>query len=111
MLPVLGVALLLLATSWIYPITVPWWVWAGLLGLVLACISRFMWFLLLFSGFWIVFWQQYISLPGYIDSYISSTADIEMILVADGLTVVCLTLLVNFLTRKLPAFQAIILAT
>jgi POT family proton-dependent oligopeptide transporter len=110
-LPVSGIALLLLAATWIYPIAIPWWVWTGLLILALAGISRFMWFLLLFSGFWIVFWQQYISLPGYIHSYVSSTADTEMILVTDGLTVVCLTLLVNFLTRKLPAFQAIILGT
>ncbi len=110
-LPVLGIALVLRVVTWLSPIAIPWWIWTGLLILTLAGISRFIWFLLLFSGFWIVFWQQYISLPGYIHSYISSTADVEMILVTDGLTVVCLTLLVNFLTRKLPAFQAIILGT
>ena len=35
---------------------------------VLAGISRFMWFLVLFTGYWVVFWQQYISLPGYIQA-------------------------------------------
>ena len=35
----------------------------------------------------------------------------EIILVTDGLTVICLTLAVNFLTRKIPAFQAVILGT
>src|SRR5581483_994126 len=72
---------------------------------------RFMTFLILFSGYWVVFWQQYISLPGYIHNYVSSKADVEIILVTDGLTVICLTLAVNFLTRRIPAFQAIILGT
>jgi predicted MFS family arabinose efflux permease len=78
---------------------------------VLAGISRFMWFLVIFTGYWVVFWQQYISLPGYIHGYIDSSADVEMILITDGLTVICLTLAVNFLTRKLPAFQAVTLGT
>jgi predicted MFS family arabinose efflux permease len=78
---------------------------------VLAGISRFMWFLVLFTGYWIVFWQQYISLPGYIHGYINSRADVEMILVTDGLTVICLTLAVNFLTRRIPALRAVILGT
>ena len=56
----------------IYPkYAVPWWIWAALLALVLAGISRFMWFLVLFTGYWVVFWQQYISLPGYIHGYIN----------------------------------------
>jgi POT family proton-dependent oligopeptide transporter len=110
-LPVLGLALLLRIAIWIHPFTVPWWIWVGLLVLVLAGISKFMWFLVLFTGYWIVFWQQYISLPGYIHGYINPNADVEFILVTDGLTVICLTLLVNFLTRKIPAFQAVILGT
>jgi proton-dependent oligopeptide transporter, POT family len=111
-LPVLALALFLRVGSWIYPrFTPPWWIWAGLLALVLAGISRFMWFLVLFTGYWIVFWQQYISLPGYIHGYINPHADVEIILVTDGLTVICLTLAVNFLTRKMPAFQAVILGT
>ena len=63
-----------------------------LLLLVLAGISRFMWFLVLFTGYWVVFWQQYISLPGYIHGYINANADVEIILVTDGLTVIMLTL-------------------
>jgi proton-dependent oligopeptide transporter, POT family len=111
-LPVLAVALLLRIGLWIYPqVSVPWWVWAALLVLVLAGISRFMWFLVLFTGYWIVFWQQYISLPGYIHGYINPHADVERLLVTDGVTVICLTLAINFLTRKIPAFQAVILGT
>src|ERR1035441_2932946 len=108
-LPVLGIALLLRIAMLFLPFTVPWWIWVGLLALVLAGISRFMWFLVLFTGYWIVFWQQYVSLPGYIHGYISATADVERILVTDGLTVICLTLVINFAIRKIPAFQAVIL--
>ena len=111
-LPVLLVALLLRIALWSYPsFSVPWWIWTVLLLFVLAGISRFMWFLVIFTGYWIVFWQQYISLPGYIHGYINPHADVEIILVTDGLSVICLTLAVNYLTRKIPAFQAVILGT
>jgi predicted MFS family arabinose efflux permease len=110
-LPVLAIALLLRIAMFFLPFTVPWWIWVVLLALVLSGISRFMWFLVLFTGYWVVFWQQYISLPGYIHGYINPNADVELILVTDGLTVICLTLAVNFLIRKIPAFQAIILGT
>ncbi|HVO80232.1 MAG TPA: MFS transporter [Terriglobales bacterium] len=110
-LPVVGAALLLLIATSLYPITIPWWIWVALLLLVLAGISKFMWFLVLFTGYWVVFWQQYISLPGYIHAHINANADVELILVTDGLTVIALTLLVNYLTRKIPAFQAVILGT
>jgi proton-dependent oligopeptide transporter, POT family len=111
-LPALMIALLLRIAMWIYPrFDVPWCVWIVLLVAVLSGISRFMWFLVLFTGYWVVFWQQYISLPGYLHGYINPHADVELILVTDGLTVICLTLAVNFLMRKIPAFQAVILGT
>lgn len=72
---------------------------------------RFMAFLLIFSGYWIVFWQQYTTLPGYIHGYIDAKADVEMILITDGLAVIFLTLAVNYLTRKVAAFRAVILGT
>ena len=111
-LPVLLTALLLRIALWIYPnVNVPWWIWVVLLLLVLAGISRFMWFLVLFTGYWVVFWQQYISLPGYIHAYINPNANVEYILITDGLSVICLTLVVNYVTRKIPAFQAVIWGT
>jgi len=110
-LPVLGLAILLRAAAWIYGFTVPWWIWVVFLALALYGMSKFMWFLILFSGYWIVFWQQYISLPGYIQKFINADANVERILVTDGLTVICLTLVVNYLTRKIPAFQAVIVGT
>jgi MFS family permease len=111
-LPALAVALALRIALWTRPAwDVPWWIWVSLLVLVLAGISRFMWFLVIFTGYWVVFWQQYISLPGFIHGYINSGADVETILVTDGLTVICLTVAINLLTRKIPAFPAVILGT
>jgi len=110
-LPAIGIAVLLKAATFLWPLTVPWWIWIALLIVVLAGISRFMWFLVLFTGYWVVFWQQYISLPGYVHGYINAKADVEFILVTDGITVICLTVLVNYLIRKIPAFQAVILGT
>lgn len=111
-LPVLGIALLLGIAMAVNPQwAVPWWIWAALAALILAGLSRFMWFLVLFTGYWVVFWQQYISLPGYLHQYVNQNAAVETILVTDGLTVICLTLAVNFFTRKIPAFQSVILGT
>ncbi len=72
---------------------------------------KFMAFLLIFTGYWIVFWQQYITLPGYLHAYIKADADVELILVTDGVAVILLTLAVNYLTRKVPAFRAVIIGT
>lgn len=72
---------------------------------------RFMLFLLIFSGYWIVFWQQYIVLPIYIHGYIDPHADVELILITDAATVICLQFLVTYLTQKIPAFRAITIGT
>jgi len=110
-LPALGIALVLRISMSFLPYTIPWWIWIALLGIALAGASRFLWFLLLFTGYWVVFWQQYISLPGYIVRYVNANADVEKILVTDGVTVILFTLAVNVLTRKIPAFAAVILGT
>jgi POT family proton-dependent oligopeptide transporter len=68
-------------------------------------------FLLIFSGYWIVFWQQYIVLPIYIHGYIDPHADVELILITDAATVICLQFLATYLTRKIPAFRAITIGT
>ena len=79
-------------------------------GAVLAN-PRFMLFLLIFSGYWIVFWQEFITLPLYIHNYVSSTTDTARILATDAIVVILLQVAVSFLTKRLPAFQAIILGT
>src|SRR6202034_4161285 len=86
-------ALFLRIALLIYPqLPSPWWIWVVLLVAMLAGMSRFMWFLIIFTGYWIVFWQQSISLPGYIHHYVNQQAKVETILVTDGVTVICLTL-------------------
>ena len=72
---------------------------------------KFMLFLLIFTGYWIVFWQEFISLPGYIHGYINANADVELVLITDSLAVICFTMLINYLFRKLLAFQCVILGT
>jgi len=72
---------------------------------------KFMIFLLIFTGYWIVFWQQYISMPGFVHAYIDPNARVERILITDSVAVICLTLLLNHLTRSIPAFSSIILGT
>jgi len=110
-LPAVAIALVLRVAMFFVAYTIPWWIWIALLGIVLAGASRFLWFLILFTGYWIVFWQQYISLPGYLVRYIDANADVEKILITDGLTVILATLVVNYLTRKIPAFAAVIIGT
>ncbi len=68
---------------------------------------RFMVFLLIFSGYWIVYWQLFIILPIYVHGYIDPHADVELILITGPLTVISLQFLVTYLTKKIPAFQAI----
>lgn len=72
---------------------------------------QFIIFLVIFTGYWIVFWQQYTSLPGFIHSFVDPNAPVEYILITDAAVVVCLTFVVNFLARKIPPFRAVILGT
>jgi dipeptide/tripeptide permease len=72
---------------------------------------QFLIFLLIFTGYWVVYWQQYTSLPGFIHAYIDPNARVELILITDAAVVVCLTFIVNFMARKLHQFHAVILGT
>jgi predicted MFS family arabinose efflux permease len=72
---------------------------------------RFMLFLLIFTGYWIVYWQEFITLPLYVHDYIDPRADTELLLVTGPLIVICLTVVVNLLTQKIHSFTAVILGT
>lgn len=72
---------------------------------------RFMAFLLIFTGYWIVFWQEFIALPLYISSYIDPKANTARILATDPIVVICFTMLIGFLTKRMHAFHAIVLGT
>jgi MFS family permease len=69
---------------------------------------KFVTFLVIFSGFWVVFWQQYISLPLYVRTYVDPEANIDRLLSVEATTVILCTFIVNYATRKVPAFLAII---
>jgi len=79
---------------------------------------RFMLFLLIFSGYWIVFWQEFILLPRYIKFFVLPgvaedvlNATTSRVIAAGPITVIAGTVLVNFLTRRIPALPAIALGT
>ncbi|HET9363930.1 MAG TPA: MFS transporter [Candidatus Angelobacter sp.] len=72
---------------------------------------RFMLFLLIFSGYWIVYWQEFIILPLYVHDYINANANTERMLSTGPILVIALTVLVSLLTQKMRAFRAIALGT
>ena len=80
------------------------------LGTVLSN-PRFMLFLLIFSGYWVVYWQVYIGLSLYVTKYINPHADVELIIMMDGLSVICLQILISYLTQKIRPFRAITIGT
>jgi POT family proton-dependent oligopeptide transporter len=72
---------------------------------------RFMLFLAIFTGYWIVFWQEFIALPLYISAYIDPKANTARILATDPIVVICFTMIIGFLTKRMHAFHAIVLGT
>jgi POT family proton-dependent oligopeptide transporter len=73
---------------------------------------RFLIFLLIFTGYWIVYWQQYTSLPGFFTEYVSANKGLaELVLITDPLVVIFLTIAVNYLIRKMAPLHAVILGT
>ncbi len=70
---------------------------------------KFMLFLLIYSGYWIVFWQEFIALPLYIKDYIDPNADVELILATDAAAVIAFQIIVSNLTRKISPFRSITL--
>ena len=73
--------------------------------------GRFVLFLLIFSGYWVVYWQQYLILPIYVHDYVDPNANTAMLLITDPLVVILFTVAVSALTRNVPAMRAIVLGT
>jgi proton-dependent oligopeptide transporter, POT family len=72
---------------------------------------RFMLFLIIFSGYYIAFWQEFIILPIYVHGYVDANSNTEMLLMWDPLTVIALQMAVSILTKKMPSFRGITLGT
>ena len=72
---------------------------------------RFMLFLLIFTGYWVVFWQEFIALPLYISAYIDPNANTARILATDPIIVIAFTMVIGLVTKRMAAFHAIVLGT
>jgi proton-dependent oligopeptide transporter, POT family len=72
---------------------------------------RFMLFLLIFSGYWIVYWQEFVTLPIYVHDYVNANADTERMLATGPIIVIAFTVLFSVLTQKISAFRAVVLGT
>jgi proton-dependent oligopeptide transporter, POT family len=70
---------------------------------------RFVIFLLISSGFYIVFWQEFISAPLFIRKYVDSQANVDLLLSVDPIVVICFQILIAYWTRKMPGIRAIAL--
>jgi proton-dependent oligopeptide transporter, POT family len=68
---------------------------------------RFVTFLLISSGFYIVFWQIYISAPIFLRRYVNPNAATDLILAVESVTVISCQILVTYLTRRIPAIETI----
>lgn len=70
---------------------------------------RFVLFLVIFSSFYVVFWQEFISAPLFLRGYVDPNAPADLLLSVDAAAVILFQILVTYLTRKIPAFPAMTL--
>jgi proton-dependent oligopeptide transporter, POT family len=110
-LPIAAIAIILKVSSIIMAFAVPWYIWLALFVIALIGFSRFMWFLVIFSGYWIVYWQLFLTLPLYVHDYIDPKADTSFMLGTGPVMVISLTVAIGLLLQKMLAFRAITLGT
>jgi len=72
---------------------------------------RFMLFLAIFTGYWIVYWQEFLTLPLYVHNYVDPRIDTELLLTTGPVVVIALTMIITLLTQKVPALMAITAGT
>jgi dipeptide/tripeptide permease len=72
---------------------------------------RFMIFLIIFTGYWVVYWQEFIIFPLYVHDYINPATDTERLLATGPLVVILFTMIITVLTQKISAFAGVILGT
>jgi proton-dependent oligopeptide transporter, POT family len=72
---------------------------------------RFMLFLAIFTGYWIVYWQEFLTLPLYVHNYISPTIDTELLLMTGPVVVIALTVVITLLMQKVAPLMAITTGT
>jgi proton-dependent oligopeptide transporter, POT family len=85
-------------------------VWSALRNIVVVLKNlRFVAFLLISSGFYVVFWQIWITMPIFMRTYVDPNADTDRILSIEGITVICFQILITYVSRKMDAVKAIAL--
>lgn len=71
---------------------------------------KFMAFLLIYSLYWIIFWQEFIVVPYYITDYIDKNAPYEIVQSWAGAgAIILLQIPLNRLTKNIPTRKAIVL--
>jgi proton-dependent oligopeptide transporter, POT family len=70
---------------------------------------RFVVFLLIYSGYWVMYWQEFVSVPLFVRGFVNPHANVDALLSIDAFTVMCLQIVVSVLTRKIPTFAAMTL--
>src|SRR6266403_2266578 len=109
-LPLTAVILVLAIVAYVCGYSLPWWAWAAYLLIVFISGTSFLRFLLLFSGYWIVYWQEFITLPIYVHDYVDPKST-ERMLSTGPLVVIAFTVAFSVLTKKMAAFRAVLLGT
>ena len=69
---------------------------------------RFMLFLLIFSGFWVMFWHMFYALPFYVKDYLHYSR-FEIIETVDAWTIILVTIPVAVIARKLKPLSAMVI--
>ena len=72
---------------------------------------KFMLFLVIFSGYWIIFWQEFIALPLFLRGQVNPNSDVEFLLTVDPLAVILLQIAISQWTKRIPPFPAMTLGT
>ena len=69
---------------------------------------RFMLFLLIFSGFWLMFWHIFYALPFYVKDYLHYSS-FEFIETVDAWTIILVTIPATLIARRLKPLSAMVL--
>ncbi len=69
---------------------------------------RFMLFLLIFSGFWVMFWHIFYALPFYVKDYLQYSR-FEIIETVDAWVIILVTIPATFIARRLQPLSAMVL--
>ena len=72
---------------------------------------RFMLFLAIFTGYWIVYWQEFLTLPLYVHNYVNPAIDTELLLMTGPVVVIALTMVITLLMQKVAPLMAITTGT